>query len=49
MTMKYIVTEDEVGNEDMIIFSERIHHDAMMEVLEGVKNQTHVKGDIHYV
>lgn len=39
--MKYIVTECEDGKEDIFIFSERIHHDCMMEMLRCIKNQSY--------
>lgn len=38
--MKYIVTLCEDGKEDIFIFSERIHHDCMMEALQGIRNQS---------
>ena len=45
--MKYIVTRDEDGREDIFVFPMRVHHDAMMESLRGIKNQTH--GNWHRV
>jgi hypothetical protein len=39
--MKYIVTKDETGVEEIFVFSSRIHHDAMAEMLDCIKNQTH--------
>ena len=39
--MKYICTKDEDGNEQVFTFPRAIDHDAMAEVLEHIKNQTH--------
>ena len=39
--MKYIVTEDYDGNEEIFLFSKDINHDAMAEFLGYIKNQTH--------
>lgn len=39
--MKFITTRDEDGTEEVFVFPRRVHHDAMAEVLEGIKNQTH--------
>jgi hypothetical protein len=39
--MKYIVTVDETGTEDIFVFPKHIHHDAMAEMLEGIRNQTY--------
>ena len=39
--MKYIVTVDDAGQEDIFLFPNRIHHDAMAEMLGHIKNQTH--------
>ena len=41
ITVKFITIEDEDGKEDIFVFPKHIHHDAMMEVLRGIKNQTH--------
>jgi hypothetical protein len=41
MTMKYIVTEDEEGTEEIFIFPKKINHDCMMEMLARIKDQTH--------
>jgi len=41
MAMKFITTRDEAGVEEVFVFPERIHHDAMAEVLGRIKNQTH--------
>jgi hypothetical protein len=38
--MKYIVTCDKDGNEDLFLFPRSIHHDAMAEMLMHIKNQT---------
>jgi hypothetical protein len=37
--MKYIVTEDELGVQEIFTFPSRINHDAMMLNLEGIRNQ----------
>lgn len=37
--MKYIVTEDDLGVQEIFVFPSRIHHDAMMLNLEGIRNQ----------
>jgi hypothetical protein len=47
MSMKFITTRDEAGVEEVFVFPERIHHDAMAEMLGRIKNQTH--GDWHRV
>lgn len=39
--MKFITTIDDDGVEEVFTFPDRVHHDAMAEVLEGIKNQTH--------
>ncbi len=39
--MKYIVTKCEEGVEEIFVFPSKVHHDAMMEMLEGIKNHTH--------
>jgi hypothetical protein len=38
--MKYIVTKDESGKEEIFLFPNNVHHDAMAEVLNHIKNQT---------
>ena len=39
--MKYIRTEDENGVYEIFIFPRTVNHDAMAEVLSGIKNHTH--------
>jgi len=39
--MKYIRTESENGTHEIFIFPKSIDHDAMMEALSRIKNQTH--------
>lgn len=39
--MKYIVTENEEGVEEIFVFPNAVHHDAMAEMLGRIKNQTH--------
>lgn len=39
--MKYIVTENEDGIEEIFTFPDSVHHDAMAEILNRIKNQTH--------
>lgn len=39
--MKYITTKDEEGKEELFAFPSSINHDAMAEVLNHIKNQTH--------
>lgn len=39
--MKYIVTTDELGKEELFPFPRDVHHDAMAEVIGRIKNQTH--------
>ena len=39
--MKYIVTEDEDGNEEIFTFPNSVNHDCMAEALGRIKNQTH--------
>ena len=38
--MKYIVTENQSGQEEVFVFPNSIDHDAMAEVLGYIKNQT---------
>jgi hypothetical protein len=38
--MKYIVTRDENGKEEIFIFSKKISHDAFAEVVSDIRNQT---------
>lgn len=45
--MKYIVTEDENGVEEIFMFPKEVNHDCMMEMLARIKNQTW--GDWHRV
>lgn len=45
--MKYITTKDEEGKEEIFVFPRSIHHDAMAEMLDRIKNQTH--GNWHRV
>ena len=45
--MKYIVTKTEDDKEELFPFPVLIHHDAMAEALNRIKNQTH--GDWHRV
>lgn len=45
--MKYIVTADEDGHEELFTFPRSVHHDAMAEMLGRIKNQTH--GNWHRV
>lgn len=39
--MKYIVTKSEEGVEEIFVFPSKVHHDAMMQSLVGIKNQTY--------
>ena len=39
--MKYIVTKDEDGKEDIFLFPKSIDHDVMAETLEGMRSATH--------
>ena len=39
--MKYIVTQNESGEREIFLFPSNVHHDAMAEVLSGIRNQTH--------
>jgi hypothetical protein len=39
--MKYIATQNEEGYEEVFIFPKSVHHDAMAEALEGIKNKTY--------
>lgn len=45
--MKYIVTVDNAGMEEVFTFPRSIDHDAMAEVLGRIKNHTH--GNWHRV
>ncbi len=46
--MKYVVMQEpETGVETIFVFPRGIHHDAIAEVLGGIKNQTH--GNWHRV
>lgn len=45
--MKFITTKDENGKEELFLFPKGIDHDAMAEVLEHIKDQTH--GNWHRV
>lgn len=38
--MKFITTKDEDGLEEIFLFSPAIHHDAMAEAIERIKNRT---------
>ena len=38
--MKYIVTQDENGKEEIFVFPKSVNHDCMGEVLGYIKNQT---------
>ena len=38
--MKYIVTANENGDEEIFIFSKKIDHDCMAESLIGIKDQS---------
>lgn len=38
--MKFITTRNEAGTEELFLFPRSIHHDAMAEVLEGIKDKT---------
>ena len=38
--MKYIVTESAEGKKEIFIFSRRINHDCMAEVIAGIRNQS---------
>ncbi len=38
--MKYIVTKNEEGEEEIFTFPRSVNHDCMSEVLNKVKNQT---------
>ena len=38
--MKYIVTKNEKGQEEIFIFSKEISHDCMAEAVMGIKNQS---------
>lgn len=39
--MKYIVTKNEEGKEEIFVFPKAVNHDAMAEMLARIKNQTH--------
>lgn len=39
--MKYIVTKDEQGKEELFAFSNTINHDAFAEGVEDLRNQTY--------
>lgn len=39
--MKYIVTKDEDGKEEIFIFPKSVNHDCMMEVLQRIRDQSH--------
>lgn len=39
--MKYIVTRDENGNEEIFTFSESINHDVFAAAVSRLKNQNH--------
>lgn len=41
--MKYIVTVDEDGNEEIFIFSKLINHDTMAEAISAIRNR--MRGD----
>lgn len=41
MIMKYIVTKDEEGREEIFIFPKSVNHDCMMEVLQRIRDQAH--------
>lgn len=38
--MKYIVTQDREGKEDIFIFPKSVNHDCMAEVLTRIKDQS---------
>lgn len=38
--MKYIVTQDENGKEEIFIFPKSQNHDCFAESVEGIRNQT---------
>lgn len=38
--MKYIVTTNEAGKQEIFIFPRAVHHDCMAEVLNHIKNQS---------
>lgn len=40
-TMKYIVTKDEDGKEEIFIFPNAVHHDVMYNAVGRLKNQSH--------
>lgn len=39
--MKYIVTKDENGVEEIFIFPHTVHHDVMADAVSRLKNQSH--------
>lgn len=39
--MKYIVTRDENGKEEIFIFPKKVHHDCMAEVLRKIRDQSY--------
>lgn len=39
--MKYIVTRNEEGKEEIFVFPKSVNHDCMAEVLGFIKNQTY--------
>lgn len=39
--MKYIVTKDEDGKEEIFIFPKSVNHDCMMEVLQRIRDQSY--------
>ncbi len=39
--MKYIVTKDEKGKEEMFTFPDSVHHNVMADAVSYLKNQTH--------
>ena len=39
--MKYIVTKDENGNEEIFLFPVAVHHDVMYNVISRLKNKSH--------
>lgn len=39
--MKYIVTKQDDGTEELFMFPREINHDAMMEALRMMRNQTY--------
>ena len=38
--MKYIVTRQEDGTEEIFVFPREVHHDCMAEVLGSIRNQS---------